>query len=368
MEEAGPDVTPPSKRRASAMSKGSAEEEGATNATQKTQTVKKPRVTVKKEELEEDVKPEIKTEASGRTKRGGKKAVAVKNESTDIDEAPTPPGQRKGAKGAKGKGTKRTSKSAAYSGGDASPYPDWKFPSDAQCHAVRDALATLHGEPNPTTGLEKAAAAKQQQPVLDSLVRTILSQNTTDRTSARAFASLKEAFPTWGEVLAAPAAEVEESIREGGLAEIKVQRIKTILTTVKEEAQARGEEHDDISLEYLREKSDQDVKDILGAFKGVGPKTISCVLMFTLGRAEFPVDTHVWHIAKKLKWVPPVATRETTYDHLNCRVPASIKYDLHVLLVDHGKRCKKCSKNGRLQKESHGECPLVPAALESMMN
>ena len=60
----------------------------------------------------------------------------------------------------------------------------------------------------------------------------------------------------------------------------------------------------------------------LARFKGVGPKTISCVLMFTLMRAEFPVDTHVWHIAKKLNWVPPAATRETTYLHLNERVDA----------------------------------------------
>ena len=65
--------------------------------------------------------------------------------------------------------------------------------------------------------------------MLDSLVRTMLSQNTTDKTSARAFASLKRAFPTWLEVLAAPNAQVEESIREGGLAEVKTERIKVVL-------------------------------------------------------------------------------------------------------------------------------------------
>ena len=80
--------------------------------------------------------------------------------------------------------------------------------------------------------------------------------------------------------------------------------------------------------------------------------------MFTLMRAEFPVDTHVWHIAKKLAWVPPAATRETTYLHLNERVPDEVKYDLHVLLVDHGKRCPRCAKKGRLQKEEQGPCPL----------
>ena len=130
-----------------------------------------------------------------------------------------------------------------------------------------------------------------------------------------------------------------------------------------EEAGGEGEEEGLISLEHLRLLPTDEVKRYLTSFKGVGPKTVSCVLMFTLGRAEFPVDTHVWHIAKKLRWVPPAATRETTYEHLNRRVPDDLKYDLHVLLVDHGKRCRKCCKDGRLQKESHGDCPLAAATL-----
>ena len=122
-------------------------------------------------------------------------------------------------------------------------------------------------------------------------------------------------------------------------------------------------ERGECSLEYLWDLSTEDVKKELGRFKGIGPKTMSCVLMFCLQRPEFPVDTHVWKIAKTLKWVPPSASREDTYLHLNSRVPDAAKYDLHVLLVDHGKRCRKCCKDGRLQKESHGDCPLSPASL-----
>ena len=75
-------------------------------------------------------------------------------------------------------------------------------------------------------------------------------------------------------------------------------------------------------------------------------QTISCVLMFAMERPEFPVDTHVWHITKKLGWVPPTCSRESCYEHLNNRVPDSLKFALHVLLVDHGKVCKACSKGG----------------------
>jgi endonuclease-3 len=83
--------------------------------------------------------------------------------------------------------------------------------------------------------------------------------------------------------------------------------------------------------------SDGRIKEYLSAFKGVGPKTISCVLMFCLERREFPVDVHVWKIAVALGWVPSRANREQTYEHLNRKVPDDVKYALHVLLVQHGK-------------------------------
>lgn len=63
----------------------------------------------------------------------------------------------------------------------------------------------------------------------------------------------------------------------------------------------------------------------IGRFKGVGPKTVACVMMFCLARDEFPVDTHVWRISKSLGWVPAKASREDTYKHMNIRVPADIR-------------------------------------------
>lgn len=173
--------------------------------------------------------------------------------------------------------------------------------------------------------------------------------------------ALKRELPSWADVLAAPNAVVEDCIRCGGLAEIKTARIKKILRTIVDET---GDAVP--SLEYLRDKDTEEVKRILTAFPGVGPKTISCVIMFCLERPEFPVDTHVWRIAKMLKWVPPTATRETTYAHLNHMIPDVCKYDLHVLLVEHGKRCHRCAKNGRPRKESVGECPLQRTDWEKM--
>mmetsp|Transcript_11257 Transcript_11257/g.25359 ORF Transcript_11257/g.25359 Transcript_11257/m.25359 type:complete len:320 (+) Transcript_11257:1-960(+) len=179
-----------------------------------------------------------------------------------------------------------------------------------------------------------AAAALQLEPVtvLDQLIRTMLSQNTTDATSIRAFRELKRRYPRWESVRTASAANVADAIRVGGLADVKAERIQVILNYLYE---TRGGE---LSLEYLHdEPDDEKIKAFLKQFKGVGPKTISCVLLFALRRADFPVDTHVWKISLALRWIPKSATREQAYDLLNSAIPDDIKFDLHVLLVEHGK-------------------------------
>lgn len=229
----------------------------------------------------------------------------------------------------------------------SSPYPNLLRPTKEETFLAVKLLSQLHGVP------ERCVT---NQPVLDSLVRTILSQNTTDKNSRVAFNQLKKDFPTWKGVLKASDASIMDSIRFGGLAETKTKRVKKILTTILEEHP--DECTDDISLDFLRDMSTNDIKNKLSSFNGVGPKTVSCVLMFNLQRDDFPVDTHVWHIAKRLGWVPSGASRETTYEHLNHIITEEHKYALHVLMVEHGKRCRLCSKGGKLQKECDGDCPF----------
>ena len=94
--------------------------------------------------------------------------------------------------------------------------------------------------------------------------------------------------------------------------------LQVILNTLKSE---RGE----CSLEHLQQSTDDEIKAELERFKGVGKKTIACVLMFCLDRHEFPVDTHVWRITKALGWVPAKASRDEAYSHLNARIPDHLK-------------------------------------------
>ena len=209
------------------------------------------------------------------------------------------------------------------------PYPTWTRPTPGDAYRAQSELVSLHGDYEPG----------ESGTVLDSLVRTILSQNTTDITSARAFRQLKAAYPTYVEVETASLEGIAEQIHCCGLADKRAAAIKGILTTLRSEK-------NELSMEYVHEMNDEQVKKELTRFKGVGPKTAACVLMFCLKRAEFPVDTHVWRITKALGWVPQAASREKAYEHLNRRIPDDVKFSLHCLLVEHGKCCKKCAKNG----------------------
>ncbi|KVH99232.1 hypothetical protein Ccrd_022545, partial [Cynara cardunculus var. scolymus] len=81
------------------------------------------------------------------------------------------------------------------------------------------------------------------------------------------------------------------------------------------------EKRGELCLEYLRDLSIDEIKMELSRFKGIGPKTVACVLMFNLQQDDFPVDTHIFQIAKAIGWVPIEADTKRTYLHLNTRIP-----------------------------------------------
>ncbi|KAL7457322.1 hypothetical protein ACHAWC_008867 [Mediolabrus comicus] len=185
----------------------------------------------------------------------------------------------------------------------------------------------------------------------------MLSQNTTAANQRRAFAGLKQAFPGgWEEVAnATDTSRIEDAIRVAGLAKIRAERMQSMLQTAKEERGAAN-------FEYLQDfDSVEDISKELSRFKGMGPKTISCVCLFALGFPDFPVDTHVLRISQKLGWVSKSTSREGAYEDLNQHVPEEYKLDLHCLLVTHGKWCYNCAANGKPQFKAKDKwiCPLV---------
>ena len=186
---------------------------------------------------------------------------------------------------------------------------------------------------------------KGREPVAE-LVLTILSQNTSDVNSGRAFDNLREAFPTWDDVVEASSDEVAEAIRIGGLAKQKAPRIQGALEKIKQE---RGE----YELDFLQEMALDEARDWLTEIKGVGPKTASVVLLFSLEMSAFPVDTHVHRVSRRLGIIPEAASPTRTSDLFEAMLPEDLYYAYHLLLIQHGRTTCKA------QRPLCEECPLT---------
>ncbi|MFN3307719.1 MAG: endonuclease III domain-containing protein, partial [Anaerolineales bacterium] len=144
---------------------------------------------------------------------------------------------------------------------------------------------------------------RQPLPPLDELISTILSQNTNDNNRDRAFEALRQRFPTWEAVRDAPLPDVIEAIRSAGLAQQKAPRIQAVLRAITEQ---RGR----LDLDFLREFDAAEALRWLRQFKGVGPKTAAIVLLFSLNKPAFPVDTHIHRVTRRLGLIPEAASAE----------------------------------------------------------
>jgi endonuclease-3 len=175
------------------------------------------------------------------------------------------------------------------------------------------------------------------QDPLSSLIATVLSQNTSDVNSHRAFAALVNRFGSWESVATADVNELARTIRAGGLAEIKARRIKLILHEIRTE---RGS----LDLCFLNELGLAEAKAWLRTLPGVGPKTAGCVLLFSLGRPAMPVDTHVYRVARRLGLIDARASVEKAHEILESLVPPENVYEFHILMVEHGRHTCKAQR------------------------
>ncbi|HKQ97966.1 MAG TPA: endonuclease III, partial [Candidatus Polarisedimenticolia bacterium] len=179
------------------------------------------------------------------------------------------------------------------------------------------------------------------------LVLTILSQNTSDTNSERAFDALKARFPDWEAAARAPRRAIEAAIRPGGLARTKSRVIRDVLTAIEAE---RGS----FDLGFLGRLPVAEATRWLTGHRGVGEKTAACVLLFALGRPAFPVDTHVHRVTRRLGWLPGDADPDEAHRRLAALVPARRYYEVHVNLVTLGRRT--C----RARRPACESCPLRP--------
>ena len=205
-----------------------------------------------------------------------------------------------------------------------------------QPQLVMEALAEVYGRPLHTPHGDALA----------ELVLTVLSQNTADTNSGRAFTQLLRRYPSWASIARAPAEEVIATIQGGGLAQQKAPRIQAILRAV-------GERSPGWDLEFLRAMPLEDARAWLRTLPGVGPKTAACVLLFALGKPAMPVDTHVERVSKRLGFIPERLTAERAHVALEALVEPSEYYRFHMLLIKHGRRT--CAA----RKPACQRCPLI---------
>jgi endonuclease-3 len=194
---------------------------------------------------------------------------------------------------------------------------DWKRPDRRRARAIRDRLRAEYGKPEP----------RAHRAPVDELVLTVLSQNTNDRNRDAAWARLRARFASWAEVRDAPTGELEEAIRPGGLAPTKAVRIQEILRAVGDD-----------DLAWLERTPLEEARAYLVSLPGVGRKTAACVLLFSFGRPDMPVDTHVYRVGTRLGLIRPGASFDEAHDEMLRLAGPDDAYELHVSLIRHGRR------------------------------
>jgi len=185
---------------------------------------------------------------------------------------------------------------------------------------------------------------RQKADPLDMLIGTLLSQNTNDRNSHRAYVQLRKKFPTWKKVAKAPVGAIAAAIRVGGMKNLKSRRIKRLLSDVHKK-------YGNYRLRDIHKLSNAEIISHLTSFEGIGFKTASCVLLFSLRRDVFPVDTHIHRICNRLGLVA-TKSPDKTYEAMKSLVPKGKAYSFHTNLIRFGRtvclaRSPRC-----------GQCPL----------
>ena len=184
-------------------------------------------------------------------------------------------------------------------------------------------------------------ANKLPKPI-DLLIATILSQNTNDNNSYKAYQNLIKRFPTWDEVRVARRTSIEKEIKIAGLGYQKSKAIKNLLTKLHEKEKS-------FSLNKVKKASSTEAIEYLTSFKGIGVKTASCVLLFALDRDVCPVDTHVHRTLNRIGLVK-TNSPDKTFLQINENFPSGIAHSFHTNLIRLGReictpsnyKCENC--------------------------
>ncbi len=180
---------------------------------------------------------------------------------------------------------------------------------------------------------------------LDELIFTVLTQHTSDLNAERSYDALRKAMPTWASVIEAETRKIADAIHHGGLANQKSVRIQQILIKILHRL-------GHFELEFLSDLPLEEARSWLTSLPGVGPKTAAVVMAFSLKMPAFPVDTHILRVSKRLGLIGRKVSADQAHPIMENMIPSDNRYDMHVLLITHGRQICKA------RVPQCGRCPL----------
>jgi endonuclease III len=170
---------------------------------------------------------------------------------------------------------------------------------------------------------------------LRELLFIICSVQTNEALYQSTYTKLLSRFPKFSDLADAAEGDIVDVIAHGGLGRQKAHNIKAILSRLRSD-------FGDPTLVPLRELSDSECEAYLESLPGVGRKTARCVMMYSLGREVFPVDSNCWRIASRLGWVRPTRPDRSCsprdMNRVERGIPPHLRFNLHVNLVSHGRK------------------------------
>lgn len=185
---------------------------------------------------------------------------------------------------------------------------------------------------------------------LDELIFILLT-TMTQYGAAEAFRRVKAEFTPWRRLLEPGAEErLKALIAPLGLSNQKAPRAVGVARRLEADLGR-------VSLAPLRQMSDEEAEAYLTSLPGVGVKVARCVLMYSLGRASCPVDTHVHRVARRTGLVASDVNYLRSHEAIHDAVPRDIRYGIHVAFVGLGRGV--C----RARRPDCDQCPLSAAQL-----
>ena len=170
---------------------------------------------------------------------------------------------------------------------------------------------------------------------LDELLFILCSVKRSEKVYVEAYKSLKRNFPRYELLAASSVNKISRVVAWGGLQNQKAAAAKEIILQLENQFGRP-------TLAPLKKMSDDECERFLITLPGVGIKVARCVMLYSLGRRVFPVDSHCWRIAGRLGWNGYSHEKKHASDIASNRlqdlIRPDLRFSLHVNLVSHGRR------------------------------